>query len=202
MSTIAQFGMLNNCKPSSKKAYSYQHVMGLMLVNLNKLANKLNLSHSEYRLMANLIGLWNKNHNMAFPTIDYLAQNCCMGRSTIAMALKKLVRLNLLIVIRTSGKRNNYYFGQILTGNTSPNVKPECDPPCRTAHDNKQIKIKPKNRSLVSNDNRFNYNVFLGRMYALRDKLNSILKKDPDKLYSLVALYGYKNKDKINENVS
>ena len=48
---------------------SYQHIQGCMIQRLNKLSCDIKLTHSEYRLMGVLIGLYNKQHDKAFPTI-------------------------------------------------------------------------------------------------------------------------------------
>ncbi|MEW5818722.1 MAG: helix-turn-helix domain-containing protein [Cyanobacteriota bacterium] len=87
---------------------TYQHIQGIMLVQLNKLAQDLNLSHAEYRILATLISLWNKKKGMAFPTINYLSVNCKMAKSTVLKILKKLVILDLIVVVKSSGRRNNY----------------------------------------------------------------------------------------------
>lgn len=142
-----------------EKKYSYQHIQGTMLVNFNKVAYELNLSHSEFRLMVTLIGLWNKNKGMAFPTIDYLAKYSRMGKATIIKNLTHLVKLNLLIVVKSKKKRNNYYFSNLLfdTKNSSP-VKLPNSSPCKTIHEQEQIKIKTdKNKTLSKkqNDNDF-----------------------------------------------
>jgi hypothetical protein len=94
--------------------HSYQHVQGIMLLNLNRLSSELHLTHQEYRLMGVLIGLWNKKYGMAFPSIAYLTKLCRMGRTTILKALDNLTFKNLLIVVKTKGKRNSYYFSNIL----------------------------------------------------------------------------------------
>lgn len=124
-----------------EKKYSYQHLQGMMLLNLNKVASKIKLSHSEYRVICTLIGLYNKNYNKAFPTIEYLAKVCIMGKTTIIKSLNRLVEVNLLIVVKTPGKRNNYYFSNLILKDTgTPHEEPNHRTPCRTTHDNKQIK--------------------------------------------------------------
>ena len=105
MSTVLSYG-------NAGKSYSYQHLQGVMLSKLNKIASELNLSHSEYRIMGVLIGLWNMKKGMAFPTISYLAKTCHMGRSTIINALERLVEVHLLIVIRTKGKEEQLLFNR------------------------------------------------------------------------------------------
>ncbi len=126
-----------------EKNYSYQHIQGVMLLNLNKLACEINLSHSEYRLTATLIGLWNKQKGMAFPTIEYLAKHCRMGKATVIKNLNRLVELHLLIVVKSNNKRNNYYFSKLIlnTGDSSQ-VKPPHSSTCETTHDHELIKNK------------------------------------------------------------
>ena len=80
-----------------------------MLVNLNRVASELKLSHQEYRLMGILIGLWNMAYNKAFPTVQYLAESCNMSKSTVLKNLDKLIDKHLLIVVKEKGRRNNYY---------------------------------------------------------------------------------------------
>ena len=75
----------------STKNYSYQHIQGVMLVKLNKLAYELELSHIEYRIMATLIGLWNINTGMAFPSISELAKQCCISQRTAIRNLANLI---------------------------------------------------------------------------------------------------------------
>lgn len=139
---------------SIENNHSYQHIQGTMLQNLNKLSSQLRLSHSDYRVMGTLIGLYNKQRGMAFPTIKQLANYCSMGQTTILKVLNNLVSLNLLIVVKTPGKRNNYYFSNlILLGFSSPHVTPGSAPTCENTH-NKQIKIKTnKNKLLQDNNN-------------------------------------------------
>lgn len=123
--------------------YSYQHLHGLMLVNLNKLSFELNLSHQEYRVMGVLIGLWNQKYQKAFPTIDYLAENCCMGKQTIIKILKRLSDLNFLIIDKYKNFRNNYYFSNlILPKDLCNRSEPVNSIACSTAHDIKPIKKK------------------------------------------------------------
>ena len=52
------------------KPHTYQHIHGTMLVNLNKIASEINLSHTEYRLMGVLIGLWNKEKGKIYYSIN------------------------------------------------------------------------------------------------------------------------------------
>jgi predicted transcriptional regulator len=134
--------------------YSYQHTQGTMLLNLNKLSCEIKLTHSEYRLMGVLIGLWNKNHGKAFPTIEQLAHYCNMGKSTIIKGLENLVKLNLLVVVKTPAKRNNYYFSNLILSNAgTPHVEPIGSTACSTAHDNKQIKNKTNKEQTSSQIN-------------------------------------------------
>lgn len=136
----------------TKKNSSYQHVQGVMLLQLNKLASKLKLSHTDYRVMGTLIGLYNKSCGRAFPTIDQLANYCCMGKSTILKSLNDLVKLNLLVVVKTPGKRNNYYFSNlILSGISTPHVELPDSTPCKTAHDKEHIKNKTDREQTLSN---------------------------------------------------
>lgn len=134
-----------------EKKYSYQHIQGLMLLNLNTVAVELNLSHRHYRLLGILIGLWNINHNRAFPTIDYLAQNCKMAKSTILTLLKELVDLNLVVIVK-HGKRNNYYFSKKLLPIDQIQQKPKISFPCKTTHDktNKKLKLNKNNSKKIN----------------------------------------------------
>ena len=115
-----------------------------MLVELNKISTEINLTHTQYRLMGVLIGLWNKEKNKAFPTIDYLAKTCRMSKTTILKSLAILKDKNLILVVKQSkNKRNNYYLNtNIFLKKISTSIKPSKSTPCDTTHDNKQIKIK------------------------------------------------------------
>lgn len=143
------------CIDSSKR-HSYQHLHGVMLVNLNKLASKERLSHTEYRIMGVLIGLWNKNTNKSFPSINYLSELCRMSKSTIIKTLKQLELKELIIINKKLGKRNNYYLStQIMNINSGTHKKPETILSCETTHVYKQIKIKTDKKitSLVHQKN-------------------------------------------------
>lgn len=95
---------------SDENNYSYQHQQGVMLVNLNKLSLLEKFSHAEYRLMAILIGFWNKNLAKAYPSIRILAKYCCMSHTTILKCLKTLSEKQLILIIRENNTlRNNYY---------------------------------------------------------------------------------------------
>lgn len=137
----------------AEKKYSYQHIQGMMLLSFNKIASTLKLTHSEYRVMCTLIGLYNKEYNKAFPTIDYLAKHCTMGKVTVIKGLNRLVELNLLVVAKTPGKRNNYYFSKLLLNKASSSpVEPQRSSVCKTTY--KQIKIETnKNQSSSNNKN-------------------------------------------------
>lgn len=191
---------LNKSLICNEKNYSYQHIHGTMLVNFNKLAFKLELSHSEYRLMGTLIGLWNKNHGMAFPTVNYLAQYCRMGKATIIKNLNHLIELNLLVVVKSKKKRNNYYFSNLLFGTKNTiSVKPTNGSTCKTIHDHELIKIKTdKNKTLSKeqNDNDFKtpniseYRNLLNKLDAWRySGAKKLLKqKSIEEIQKLIAL--------------
>ncbi|MGD9580214.1 MAG: helix-turn-helix domain-containing protein [Vampirovibrionia bacterium] len=138
----------------NSKNYSYQHIHGLMLVNLNKIASKLSLTHTEYHLMGILIGLWNKEKGIAFPTIEYLVNNANMSKSTVLRSLKRLIELKIISIQKQKGKRNKYYFSetlfQINTKNVLPLI-PQTSITCDTTHDNKQNRLIT-NKITSSND--------------------------------------------------
>ena len=173
---------------------SYQHIQGVMLQNLNIVASELRLTHTEYRVMAILIGLWNKKHLKAFPTTDYLAKHCCMGKQTIIKTLKSLVNSGLLVVVKSFNNRNNYYFtNQIINTKSSIQTIPEASISCNTAHDKnikniKQIKktskkLKQKEINYFNNDE-LNYN---SSEEKLKDAISLQLKKwsfcNPEKVF-------------------
>lgn len=129
----------------TKQPFSYQHLQGVMLVNLNKLAAELNLSHREYRLLGTLIGLWNINIQKSFPTIDYLAKTCCMSKSTITTLLKNLTVKGLLVIDKTNSGKNYYSFSnKFLNNSTRTSCKTSTSTSCKTPHDIKPIKTKTK----------------------------------------------------------
>lgn len=137
------------------KSYSYQHLHGLMLVELNKIACLKNLSHTEYRLMGALIGLWNKEHNKAFPTLDLLAKTCHMSKTTITKTLKSLTKQNLIYIVKhTKNNRNNYYLNtDLFLFSLSTTSKTINSTPCNTTHDIKLIKTKTNIDKSSLNDN-------------------------------------------------
>lgn len=124
--------------------YSYQHLQGIMLVNLNKLAAENKLTHSEFRIMAMLIGFWNKSKARAFPSTRMLAKYCCMSNSTIINGLKSLTNKGFIVIIKdSSNKRQNYYINpqKFLNSESSTSVTQ-----CSSTHDMKQKEIKLKNK--------------------------------------------------------
>lgn len=140
------------------QSYTYQHIQGCMLLRLNKLAGNIKLSHSEYRMTGILIGLYNKKQQKAFPSLDYLTKVSNMSRSTVIRTLKRLVELNLLIVVKTAGKKNSYYFSKILLEDTRLNITN--DTPTHvtddTPHDHELIdKTNKINISFKNNDDDF-----------------------------------------------
>jgi len=119
------------------------------------MAARLNISHSEYRIMCMLIGLWNKKQGMAFPTLDYLAKASRMGKQTVSKALKNLVNSGLLIVVKSRNKRNNYYFNRQLFDTVNGiHEKPVDRISCETDNKIKQNKIKnrTKHKNKINND--------------------------------------------------
>lgn len=78
--------------------YSYQHLQGVMLVNLNRIAYEQNLCHTEYRLMCVLISFWSKKQGNAFPTVRVLAKYCSMSNSTIIKTLRKLSNKSFILI--------------------------------------------------------------------------------------------------------
>jgi len=124
----------------SKFNYSYQHLQGVMLKNLNKIAYKENLTHSEYRVMGILIGYWNKKQEKAFPSKRMLATDCRMSNITIKKALETLTKQNLITILKETKTARQYYYinQQKLLQSTSNRFVT----PCCTAHVNKLIKNK------------------------------------------------------------
>lgn len=124
--------------------YSYQHLQGIMLVNLNRLAAENKLTHSEFRIMAVLIGFWNKTRGRAFPNTRMLAKTCCMSNSTIIKGLKALTTRGFVIILKDSAnKRQNYFINlqKFLNTDSSTSVTP-----LRSTHDMEQKEIKQKNK--------------------------------------------------------
>lgn len=146
-------------------SFSYQHLQGVMLLNLNKISSQMRLTHSEYRVMAVIIGLWNKKENKAFPTIDYLSNICCMGKATILKNLNKLVMLNLLVVVKTKGKRNNYYLGKkIFDSMSTSHVEPKSSFTCRTT--NKHNRYNNKEKTMSFSNNNYTENIKINEMLS------------------------------------
>lgn len=147
----------------AQKNYSYQHLHGIMLVNLNKIAFELNLSHAEYRVMGVLIGYWHKDLKKAFPTINLLVQSCKMSKSTLLSCLNNLNKKGLILTVKRTNKKNEYFFSQLLITNFGgTHGEPECCTACKTTH-NKQINNLNKNHNkfikpikcLIKNDGLF-----------------------------------------------
>jgi DNA-binding transcriptional regulator GbsR (MarR family) len=154
MATILQHENLN---PS----YSYQHIQGEMLLHLNKIASTLKLTHTEYRVMATIIGFFNKETGRAYPSIRQLAKTCRMSHSTIINAIKKLTSLNLIYTIKHQSGRQNYFINQqkflVFESNTdvtheiTPPVTP-CDNAMKTKR--KETDKKKKTESFFKNSNK------------------------------------------------
>lgn len=143
MSTVSSFICV-------EKKYSYQHIQGVMLVNLNKLAFEFNLSHSVYRVAGFLISNYNINANSANPSIDLIANGCKMSKSTIIKSIETLVNSGLIIAVKQSGKLARYFFTKkLLAGLTSISCKTVTRTVCKTPHDIKPNK-KELNKTLCS----------------------------------------------------
>lgn len=144
-----------------EKNYSYQHLQGVMLVNLNRQAFKLNLSHSAYRVMANLISFWNINTCSAFPSIEMLAKQCGISKRTVIRQLNTLKELGLILIINNPGQHNKYFFTKKLTGDI---LKPSTSDICRTVHNINKYKNKQKKSShtkinpLINDKMKFTHN--------------------------------------------
>lgn len=137
---------------TSKKSFTYQHLHGTMLVNLNKLAFELKLSHTEYHLMGILIGYWNKQKGKSFPTVKMLAKYSRMSNSTVNKCLKHLSELGLILIVKDGNHgRQNYYLNhqKFLLPESNSEVIHEVTKqitPCDNTHDiNKQNNLTNKN---------------------------------------------------------
>ncbi|MEW5819723.1 MAG: helix-turn-helix domain-containing protein [Cyanobacteriota bacterium] len=127
-------------KSDQFKHYSYQHIQGVMLVTLNRLALDLNLSHFEYRLVATLISFWNKKQGVAFPSTRLLAEHCKMSNTTVSKGLKKLSQLGLIKIFKhPQNNRHNYYLNLDLL---FPQKETTPATPCKTTHDIKLMQTK------------------------------------------------------------
>jgi predicted transcriptional regulator len=133
--------------------FTYQHIHGIMLVNLNKLASELRLSHAEYRVMGLLIGYWNKKETKAFPTVKTMAKQATMSNSTILKSLNSLSQKGLILIVK-DGKngRQSYYLNEkkFLCDQSNTSVttkKPHSITPCSNSINRtnryKQNRIKP-----------------------------------------------------------
>lgn len=134
-----------------EKKYSYQHLQGIMLVNLNYIASELKLSHSEYRLLAVLIGYWNKEKRISFPKLENLSKTCRMSNSTIYKHLEKFKTLNLVIIVK-SGNKNNYYLNENKLLHGSKEIFTPCSTPMINKKENRTYK---KNKLYTPQDSHF-----------------------------------------------
>lgn len=134
------------CCNDNDKNYTYQHLHGVMLVNLNKIAYKLNLTHSEYRLAAVLITFWNKKQSKSFPSIDLLASHAQMGKQTVIKNITKLVSQGIITVVKGQNGRNNYLFSNCFFENSYNDLKPHPGITCKTSHKSKPNRFN-KNKS-------------------------------------------------------
>lgn len=138
-----------------EKKYSYQHIQGVMLVNLNRLAYEINLHHTAYRVAGFLISNYNINSNTAYPSIETISKACMMSKSTVIKNIETLVNNGLIIAVKESGKLTRYLFTKkIMAGLTGTSWETITSTTCKTSHDMKQIE-KEQNKS--SNDVLFKY---------------------------------------------
>lgn len=151
--------------------FTFQHLHGVMLTNLNHISVDLKLSHSEYHLMGVLIGYWNKQHGKSFPTMKMLAKYARMSNSTIIKCINSLTNKGLILVIK-DGKngRQQYYINlkKLLTTNSNKSATKYSNPEvttCSNAHEqtnrtkiidktiiNKQKCFKQKAKANIKND--------------------------------------------------
>lgn len=133
-----------------EKNSTYQHLQGVLLLRLNSIASELKLTNTEYRLMGVLIGLYNKKQQKAFPSLNYMAQVAGISRSTIIRTLKSLTDKNLLVIVKTAGKKNSYYFSRLMLNETA--TSSHNDTPtrvtCATSHDH-ELKENKTNRTNI-----------------------------------------------------
>lgn len=62
-----------------------------------------------YKVYAGLAAFANNETQVAFPSIDTLRDKINMGRNSVIEALKKLEKISLIKIKKTSGKSNVYY---------------------------------------------------------------------------------------------
>lgn len=188
---------------SQLTGYTYQHIQGCMLLSLNKLASQFKLSHSEYRIMATLIGYWNKQQGKAYPTTRQLTKDCCLSNSTLKKGLDKLIALNLIIIVKDSKtRRQNYHINQnnFLTPDKNTHATTRKSPlatPCSSNHDktnrtklidktskNKTDDVYSKTKSLSD------YKILLEKLqtWGVTDAKKILAKNSLDKIKKLIQL--------------
>ncbi|MEW5821950.1 MAG: helix-turn-helix domain-containing protein, partial [Cyanobacteriota bacterium] len=117
-----------------QKSYSYQHIQGVLLKNLNIIAYKIGLSNRNYRIMAILISYWNMNVGMAYPSMDIIAKNAKVSKFTVLQSIKQLSSLNLLIINKMGLRKNCYQFSEYMfNGHLVQHEKPADSFPCETS---------------------------------------------------------------------
>ena len=187
----------------SEKKYSYQHLHGEMLFNLNRLAAELKISHSEYRIMATLIAYWNKDKSRAYPTIRDLAKICCMGNSTILKGLDKLKQLNLIFIVKDPEyKRQNYYINQ---QKFLPALSNTYVTSCKNTHDKKrkeQKYINNKNNlktqyQMVRGENLYKPDFRNPDKILSKEDRNKILKANAPELFHKIQLNCWNKNKKL-----
>ena len=140
--------------------YTYQHIQGCLLLGFNKVASDLKLNHAEYRIMATLIGYYNKTHGKAYPTTRQLVKDCCMSNTTLLKGLNKLNELGLIITIKDSQfRRQQYHINKqrFINLSSATNTKAINATPCSNTHDIKLIDNKTNKKIISSkiNDDKF-----------------------------------------------
>ncbi|MEW5818568.1 MAG: helix-turn-helix domain-containing protein [Cyanobacteriota bacterium] len=125
--------------------FSYQHLHGVMLGNLNYIAREFDLSHAEYHILGVLIGFWNKKLEKSYPTTIMLAKYACMSHTTVKKCLLNLSDKGLLEILRPLKTKRYQY---ILNLNMFLNFQQKLSKlpfkhsfgfSCSKKHDKKQI---------------------------------------------------------------
>jgi predicted transcriptional regulator len=173
---------------------TYQHIQGLMLEKLNYISIELKLNHQEYRLMCVLISLWNKKQNKAYPTVEYLAKYCCMGKATVIKNIESLVNRGLILIVKHK-RRNNYCFtNQFFSVKNPAKTEPVNSSACNTVHD-KLIEIKPIENKTLDNDMLKNQSIpehkeILDKLkkWGVQDARSIIKNQDPEKIKKIIEI--------------
>ena len=97
-------------QPQEHSSVTFQHIIGCLLIQTNYFSAKIGLNHAESRVLNFLLGYYNVKQNRAFPTMTLMAERCKMSFTTLIKCLERLVKLNLLLIVKLNKNNRQVYY--------------------------------------------------------------------------------------------